>query len=193
MATAGIALCIAVFALLPRGASIDFFMVCLILAPMSFFIGTILYNVLKHFEKTNALACYFQLGSATVTTIFYAIGAQAAFGSGGLIDVITASEGVVTTEMAEWYALVLVTFGFLIQLFVFALMPLFKGIVKTFAVTPELVCPDCGPVVEHKDCGDCETPLVKRPKATTKKATPTEPTQVATEEPKPRTRKPKAE
>ena len=138
----GAVLYIALFALKPSG-KITFELACFLLAPLAFFVGTIFYNILKSFKSTDHLASYFQLGTGLVATVLFAIGAKALFETAGLADIVAGitdtvrGENAPSESMAKWYSQILVTFSFFGQLIVFGLMPLLKGISKTFAVTPE--------------------------------------------------------
>jgi len=133
---AGIAAYVAAFAsigIAPKG-TMSFGLACFLLAPIMFFVGTIAYNVLKSFPKTqNSWASWTQLATGLVPTILFSISATALFGASGVTAKMGAIEGV-----GIWYALVFVIFAFCGQLIIFGLMPLLKGIQKTFAITPPL-------------------------------------------------------
>jgi len=141
LCAAGAALYLTLFALLPSGESISFALACFILAPVAFFIGTIIYNTLKYFKKGDVAASYTQLATGAIATLLFSIGAGALFSANGAFNIVASSD-IASSEMARWYAQVLVTFAFLAQLIIFGLMPLLKGISKTFAVT-NLECVQC--------------------------------------------------
>ena len=135
----GVIIYITLFCFKPASVAVSFGLVCIILAPMMFFIGTIIYNVLKYFgQKYDKLASYFQLGMGVLTTALYCIGASALFQKGGISDVLS-NNAIASQPLVDWYVKVFVTFAFFGQLVVFGLMPLLKGINKTFACTPEVV------------------------------------------------------
>jgi len=190
---AGVILYLALFALLPKGVSPSFSLVCFILAPIMFFLGTIAYNALKMCDKTkDTHASYVQLATGIVVTILFGIAAHALFKTGGIADMVAAmgtnpAAGSPTTGMARWISLIFVTIGFFGHLIVFGLMPMLKGIQKTLAVTPEFCC--SGTVQKAKPAPVAQ----EKPKATRKPSTPkaapqpkVEEAPVAQEPPKPR-------
>jgi len=175
-------------------------MVCLLLAPIVFFIGTIVYNVLKSYDKTRDASNLSLTGTGLLATVLFCIGAAAVYGENGVANMISDTGD----DRIVWYSQVFVSFAFFGQMIVFGLMPLLKGISKTLAMLPEPTCPnDCGPQpLTAKDCKTCDTPLegtkparkprTPKPKAETTPAVtatiePTEPVKPAR---KPRTPKP---
>jgi len=143
---AGIAVYIVIFALKPAGTSIPFTMICFFMAPLAFFVGTIVYNALKMSPKTDSMSNYFLLGTGAAATILFCIGADAVYKAHGLVDIVKRAGTVIVNDgagnygpdiMGDWYALALVSFAFVGQLIVFGLMPLVKGISKTLGATPE--------------------------------------------------------
>jgi len=142
LCVAGIIMYVTALATIPSGVGVDFFMVSLLLGPLFFFIGTIAYNVCKYFPKTNSeVASYVQLATGLLSTIFLAIGARAIFANGALLDMMDAMHTIPNLDLApaeglaRWYAFALVSTAYFGQLIVFGILPLFKGIQKTLAVT----------------------------------------------------------
>ena len=140
---------VSLFALKPSGETIGFHLLAFLLAPLVFFVGTIVYNILKCFKKTDVAASYTQLATGLLATILLSIGARALYGEAGLAEIVSGIRDTIdgtptpSPDMAAWYAQILVTFAFFGQLVVFGLMPFLKGISKVFAVTPQLECPKC--------------------------------------------------
>ena len=142
---AGAAVYTTILILRPSGVSASFSLVCFILAPMMFFIGTIAYNALKSFTCTEKHAPWVQLGTGLVTTILFCIGAEALFKAGGIADLIGLNGGLEPDARFTWYAQIFVTFAYFGQLTIFGLMPLLKGFNKTLAITPQLETPQPPP------------------------------------------------
>jgi len=177
---AGIAMYISAFALMPRGESASFALVCLLLAPITFFVGTIVYNIMKSFEKSKVGSNYALVVTGLLATVLFSIGAGAVFGEYGLANSVASIDG--GSDRAMWYSQILVSFAFFGQMIVFALMPFLKGVSKTIAATPEPPCRHCEPKAEPTPEPVKEEPVVV---ATEEKPTP--------KPRKPRTPKPAAE
>jgi hypothetical protein len=142
---AGIGLYITLLCIIPKDETLDASLVCFLLGPISFFVGTLVYNVLKFFKNCNTAAAYVQTISALCATVLLSIGANAIYKSMGVANTIaliyqqtiTADGEIISRELAQWYSLVFVTAAYFGQLIAFGFMPLVKGISKTLAVTPE--------------------------------------------------------
>jgi len=180
---------------MPKGVA-SFSLVCFILAPIVFFIGTIVYNVMMGFDDMEKPASYTQLGTGFLATLLFGIGANALFiGEGSIANIITSNlQG--NADHAQFYANLLVTFAFFGQIIVFGLMPLLKGINKTFIVTPE-VCDECNRPHTGPRVVVVPTPAILDAPAKSSYITNLENAQAVTEKPKrastPRVAKPKVE
>ncbi|MDR0461913.1 MAG: hypothetical protein LBG88_01095 [Christensenellaceae bacterium] len=141
----GVVLYLSVFILKPRDVSIEPSLVCFLLGPVAYFVGTIAYNALKMFKKSDQAACYTQIATGLVATMLLCIGAQALYRPMGMSDLFAKiagasmndEGGIVSPDMALWYSQIFVSVAFFGQMFVFGLMPLVKGISKTTGITPE--------------------------------------------------------
>ena len=175
----GTVLYVLLFAFLPQKVHVGFPLICYVLAPIAFFIGTIVYNVLKFFEKRDTAAGMVQMITGFLAMVLFAVGAIGLFKEGGAVDAIREGTG---TPLAEWYSLLFVSFAYFGQMVVFALMPFLKGVAKSISV-----------LHKHKPADEgqkmiAETPLLAPAPTPTKGTTVT--TAVTTPKPrKPRTPK----
>jgi MFS-type transporter involved in bile tolerance (Atg22 family) len=126
----GILVYLSLFLLKKDGAEVNFSIVCFILAPVMFFVGTIVYNALKWSPKTDTLASYAQLATGAVASLLFLLSAKGLFEEDGLVSLFSMGVG-------DWYTQAFITIPFIGQFLIFAFLPLMKGINKTLAVTPE--------------------------------------------------------
>ena len=163
---AGVAVYLALFALKPKGVTLDIQLACFLLAPMLFFTGTILYNLFMFSAKTSSLANYLLLVTGLLVTVAFCISAEAVYKEMGLADVVAGVGNTVQgsqpapSDMAKWYSQVLVSFAFVGQLIVFGLMPLLKGISKTLAATP---MPGSSPAEPNPELGSAKKVKKEKP------------------------------
>ena len=165
---AGAAVYIVALVLIPR-SEVTAALICLLLAPLVFFIGTIIYNLFKYSAKCEVKASYTLLASGSLATILLCVGALSLFGDGGIARIIADFED--GSDRAVWYSQFFVTFAFFGKLIVFELLPMAKGISKTLAVTEELSCPDCEPKSADQDVDCVETSVKARHKKKTEEPT----------------------
>jgi hypothetical protein len=134
----GIILYYSLFVVAPKDA-ITFPLFMLIAAPIVFFIGTFIYNVLKGFDKSaDHWASYIQLLTGFLATLGFAFGAKALFGDDGIAKVLV-NDTAANADLIKWYIDVTITMAYVGQLIVFGLMPLIKGINKTLGITGDYV------------------------------------------------------
>jgi len=139
---AGVALYIAMFAVMPGSVPLTFSLFCFLFAPLVFFMGCIAYNAMKFSPKTDKAANWMQLATGALVTILFGIGAHAVYKDSGLAETIMRlgwNGNPETAYLASsiWYSRVLVSVAFIGQLIVFGLMPLLKGVSKTLFATAE--------------------------------------------------------
>ena len=124
----GAAMYIAIFAMTKSdNIKLDFTLSCFLLAPLMFFVGTTVYNVMKFYKRTDTLANWMLLGFSALVTILFAVGAHAIYKADGLSEQVEV--------INRWYSIALVSVAYIGQLIVFGLMPLIKGISKTLFAT----------------------------------------------------------
>jgi hypothetical protein len=138
----GIIVSLILLCTIPAGFAVTFSMISFLLAPLFFFLGTIAYNILKCFPKTeNYYASFALLGMGFLVTLCFSFGADFIFAKRGVAEIFNDASNPfaappVSKFAALWLTHVFVTFAYFSQLIVFGLLPLFKGISKTIMSNP---------------------------------------------------------
>jgi len=129
----GAVIYLALFFLKPETVTLTFSLFCFLIAPVLYFLGTILYNIFAQFHKD--LAGYCQLATGFLSTVAFGVGANALFGDNSILHLVLDNNTSVADEaVLSYYIGVVTTASYFAMLIVLGLMPLLKGINKTFGV-----------------------------------------------------------